>query len=52
MQERIITLSTPVLFALIPLALAWGLLRGRNPYRLADALGTARADGNARPAQR
>lgn len=38
MQERIITLATPVFFALIALELAWGLLRGRNTYRLDDAI--------------
>lgn len=38
MQERIITLATPVFFALIALELAWGTLRGRNTYRLDDAI--------------
>ncbi len=38
MQERIITLATPVFFALIALEIAWGLRRGRNTYRLDDAL--------------
>jgi len=34
MQEKVITLATPVFFALIALELAWGWLRGRNTYRL------------------
>ncbi len=38
MQERIISLATPVFFALIALELAWGWLRGRNTYRLDDAI--------------
>ncbi|HEY0879218.1 MAG TPA: sterol desaturase family protein [Zeimonas sp.] len=38
MQERIITLATPVFFALIALEFAWGTLRGRNTYRLDDAI--------------
>src|SRR5690554_4936002 len=38
MQERIITLATPVFFALIALELAWGVLRGRNTYRIDDAI--------------
>ncbi len=38
MQERIITLATPVFFALIALEFAWGIRRGRNTYRLDDAI--------------
>ena len=38
MQEKVITLATPVLFALIAIELAWGWLRGRNTYRLDDAV--------------
>ncbi len=38
MQERIITLATPVFFALIAIELAWGLRQGRNTYRLDDAI--------------
>jgi sterol desaturase/sphingolipid hydroxylase (fatty acid hydroxylase superfamily) len=38
MQEKVITLATPVFFALIALELAWGWLRGRNTYRLDDAV--------------
>lgn len=38
MQERIITLATPVFFALIALEIAWGVRRGRNTYRLDDAI--------------
>jgi alkylglycerol monooxygenase len=38
MQERIITLATPVFFALIALELLWGWLRRRNTYRINDAL--------------
>ena len=38
MEETIITLATPVFFALIALELAWGRARGRNTYRLDDAI--------------
>ena len=38
MQEKVITLATPVFFALIALELAWGWFRGRNTYRLDDAV--------------
>ncbi|HLT25854.1 MAG TPA: sterol desaturase family protein [Zeimonas sp.] len=38
MEERIITLATPVFFALIAIELAWGAWRGRNTYRLDDAI--------------
>ena len=38
MQERVITLATPVFFALIALELLWGWLRRRNTYRINDAL--------------
>ncbi len=38
MQETVITLATPVFFALIALELTWGWLRGRNTYRLDDAI--------------
>jgi alkylglycerol monooxygenase len=38
MQERIITLATPVFFLLILIELIVGLLRGRNTYRLSDAI--------------
>jgi len=38
MQEKVITLATPVFFALIALELAWGWLRGRNTYRVDDAV--------------
>ena len=38
MQERIITLATPVFFALIALEIVVGWLRSRNTYRLDDAV--------------
>jgi sterol desaturase/sphingolipid hydroxylase (fatty acid hydroxylase superfamily) len=38
MQEKIITLATPVFFLLIFLELIVGLLRRRNAYRLNDAI--------------
>ncbi len=38
MQEKIITLATPVFFLLIFIELAVGLLRGRNTIRLNDAI--------------
>src|SRR3712207_5325450 len=37
MQEKVITLATPVFFLLIFIELAVGLLRRRNTYRLNDA---------------
>jgi len=37
-QERIITLATPVFFALIALEIVVGWLRSRNTYRLDDAV--------------
>jgi alkylglycerol monooxygenase len=36
--SQIIVLATPVFFVLIALELVWGLARGRNTYRLADAV--------------
>lgn len=38
MQEKVITLATPVFFLLIALELFWGWRRGRNTYRLNDAI--------------
>ena len=38
MQEKVITLATPVFFLLIFLELVVGLLRRRNTYRLNDAI--------------
>ena len=38
MQEKVITLATPVFFLLIFIELAVGLLRRRNTYRLNDAI--------------
>lgn len=38
MQEKVITLATPVFFLLIFLELAVGLIRRRNNYRLNDAI--------------
>lgn len=38
MQEKIITLATPVFFILIVIELIVGLLRRRNTYRLNDAI--------------
>jgi hypothetical protein len=38
MQEKVITLATPVFFLLIFLELVVGLLRRRNAYRLNDAI--------------
>ncbi|HEV2609678.1 MAG TPA: sterol desaturase family protein [Noviherbaspirillum sp.] len=38
MQEKVITLATPVFFLLIFIELAVGLLRHRNTYRLNDAI--------------
>jgi len=38
MQEKVITLATPVFFILIALELVVGLLRRRNTYRLNDAI--------------
>jgi alkylglycerol monooxygenase len=38
MQEKVITLATPVFFLLIFLELAVGLLRKKNTYRLNDAI--------------
>jgi alkylglycerol monooxygenase len=38
MQEKVITLATPVFFLLIFIELAVGLRRGRNTYRLNDAI--------------
>ena len=38
MQETVITLATPVFLALIAFELAWGWRRGRNTYRLNDAI--------------
>lgn len=36
--SQIIVLATPVFFLLIALEFAWGLRRGRNTYRLSDAI--------------
>ena len=38
MQETVITWATPVFLALIALEFAWGWRRGRNTYRLNDAI--------------
>ena len=38
MYETVITLATPVFFALIGLELLWGWRRGRNTYRVNDAI--------------
>jgi alkylglycerol monooxygenase len=38
MQEKVITLATPVFFLLIFIELVVGLWRGRNTYRLNDAI--------------
>lgn len=38
MQEKIITLATPVFFLLIFIELAVGVARGRNSYRVNDAI--------------
>ena len=38
MQEKIITLATPVFFLLIFIELVVGLVRGRNAYRVNDAI--------------
>lgn len=38
MQEKVITLATPVFFLLIGLELLWGWHRGRVTYRLNDAV--------------
>lgn len=38
MQEKVITLATPVFFVLIVIELVVGLLRRRNTYRLNDAI--------------
>lgn len=38
MQEKVITLATPVFFLLIVIELLVGLRRGRNTYRLNDAI--------------
>src|ERR1700756_1373238 len=35
---QVIVLATPVFFALIGIELAWGLVKGRNTYRLNDAV--------------
>src|SRR5574337_1807387 len=35
---RIIVLVTPLFFLLIALEYAWGRVKGRNPYRLNDAI--------------
>src|SRR3954469_7745555 len=36
--SQVIVLATPVFFVLIGLEFAWGRLRGRNTYRLNDAI--------------
>jgi len=38
MYESVITLATPVFFAMIGLELLWGWRRGRNTYRVNDAI--------------
>ena len=38
MYETVITLATPVFFAMIGLELLWGWRRGRNTYRANDAI--------------